>query len=210
MSARLLRTLRTTLAPFGQAERLAPQFFGNERYQRRVLSSWASTLFGVPVRTLDPFQTGAELRTQQRQMQNQLREQLGENWDIYTGFVSMLVEEGATASDMQIVRESVLGLGPNQTIASLPVERIDYTAARQTLQFLRRMETLQELGVPEETLRMLWDSFEPQTDAERGVRAGRPQPIAPEVLAQYGLTPNDVDQMSRPELIELIKKVAGG
>jgi hypothetical protein len=143
-------------------------------------------------------------------MQSQLREQLGENWDIYTGFVRMLVDNGANASDMQIIRESVLGLGPNQTIASLPVERIDYTAARQTLQFLRRMESLQELGIPEETMRMLWESFEPDTDANRGVYAGRPKPISPETLARYGLTPAQVEKMSREELIELITEIAGG
>lgn len=210
MSARLLRVLRDTVAPFGQAERLLPQFFGNERYQRRVLSSWASTLFGVPVSTLDPYQVGGELRAQQLAMQNRLREQLGEDWDLYTGFVRMLVDNGATAADMQIIRESVLGLGPNETIASLPVEKIDYTAARQTLQFLRRLETLQELGVPPETLQRLWDNFEPQTDAERGVYAGKSQPIPPERLAEFGLTPQDVENMSRAELVDLIARASGG
>lgn len=207
MSARLLRVLRDTIAPFGQAERLLPQFFGNERYQRRVLSSWASTLFGVPVSTLDPYQVGGELRAQQVAMQSELRRTLGEDWDLYTGFVRMLVDRGATANDMQIIREAVLGLGPNDSIASLPVERIDYTAARQTLDFLRRMESLQELGVPEETLRQLWENFEPQTDAERGVYAGKPQPLTEEQLAQYGLTPADIENMSPSQVREFLASV---
>jgi len=211
VSARTLRVLRDTLAPFGAVERLAPQFFGNERYQRRVLSSWASTLFGVPLRTLDPFQTGAELRSRQNRMNSQLREKLGEDWDLYTGWVSRLVDEGATAADMAIIRETVLGLAPNQDIADLPAERIDYTAAADTLDMLRRIERLQELGISETVIRTMWENFEPRTDRElqRGFFSQARQAIPEETLAAEGLTQADVDQMSREELEEFLRRMAG-
>ena len=69
---------------------------------------------------------------------------------------------------------------------------------------LEVIENLQELGVPEETLRNLWDNFEPQTDAERGVYAGKPAPLTPEQLAQYGLTPEDIENMSPSQLREFL------
>lgn len=211
ISARGLQIMRDTLAPFGTFERLAPQFLSNERYQRRVLSSWASTLFGVPVSTLDPFQTGAELRARQRRMQGTLERRLGENWSLYTGFVRELVERGATPADMAIIKESVLGLSGDQTIADVPVERLDYTAARQTLQFLRRLESLQELGTPPEVIERLWNNFEPQTDQEQGVYAfaGGRQPLTPEQLGELGVTQAEVGQMSPEELRALLRRAAG-
>jgi hypothetical protein len=211
VSARTLRVIRDTLAPFGSVERLAPQFFGNERYQRRVLSSWASTLFGVPLRTLDPFQTGAELRSRQNRMQGELEKNLGEDWTLYTNWVSRLVDMGATAADMAIVRETVLGLGPNQNISSLPAERIDYTAAKETVEMLRRVERLQEIGVSETVIRSMWENFEPRTDKEvgAGFYSLARQSVPPEVLETLGLSVQDVEMMSREELLAFLERVAG-
>jgi hypothetical protein len=210
VSARTLRVIRDTIAPFGSLERLAPQFFGNERYQRRVLSSWASTLFGVPLRTLDPFQTGAELRARQNRMNSRLREQLGEDWEFYTGWVKNLVDKGATAADMAIIRETVLGLAPNQDIASLPADRIDFQAADDTLAMLRRIERLQELGISETVIRRMWENFEPRTDQQvgRGLYSESRQVVSEEVLAEYGLSRVDVDSMDREELLRFLRTVA--
>jgi hypothetical protein len=211
VSARLLRVIRDTIAPFGTIERLAPQFFGNERYQRRVLSSWASTMFGVPLRTLDPFQTGAELRSRQNRMTGELRSKLGDNWELYTGFVSALIDEGATAADMAIVRETILGLAPNQTIADLPPERIDRTAALDTIAMLRRIERLQEIGISDNVIQGLWENFEPRTDQQLGVGfySQARQSVSPEVIEASGLTQAQVDYMSREELLEFLRRVAG-
>jgi hypothetical protein len=211
VSARTLRVLRDTLSPFGSIERLAPQFFGNERYQRRVLSSWASTLFGVPLRTLDPFQTGAELRSRQNRMQGQLQRELGEDWSLYTDWVSSLVDMGATAADMAIVRETVLGLAPNQNISSLPPERIDYTAARETIQMLRRIERLQEIGISDSVIRRMWENFEPRTDREmnRGFYSTARQSVPLETIEAAGLSVASIDRMSREELLEFLRRAAG-
>jgi hypothetical protein len=211
VSARTLRVIRDTLAPFGSVERLAPQFFGNERYQRRVLSSWASTLFGVPLRTLDPFQTGSELRTRQNRMDAELKRNLGENVSLYTGWVSRLVDMGATAADMAIVKETVLGLAPNQNISSLPAERMDYTAAKETVEMLRRVERLQEIGVSETVIRSMWENFEPRTDKEvgAGFYSLARQSVPPEVLETLGLSVQDVEMMSREELLAFLERVAG-
>jgi hypothetical protein len=210
VSARTLRVLRDTLAPFGAVERLAPQFFGNERYQRRVLSSWASTLFGVPLRTLDPFQTGAELRSRQNRMQSELKLALGDDWNLYTDWVAALVERGATAADMAIVRETVLGLAPNQDIASLSPDRIDYTAARETLEMLRRIERLQEIGISESVIRRVWENFEPRTDKQtgRGFYSQARQSVPEDVIAAAGLDISKIDRMSREELLAFLQQVS--
>jgi len=144
-------------------------------------------------------------------MQGTLERRLGENWSLYTGFVRELVERGATPADMAIIKESVLGLSGDQTIADVPVERLDYTAARQTLQFLRRLEGLQELGTPPEVIERLWNNFEPQTDQERGVYAfaGGRQPLTPEQLRELGVTQAEVGQMSPDELRALLRRAAG-
>jgi hypothetical protein len=211
VSSRTLRVLRDTIAPFGAVERLAPQFFGNERYQRRVLSSWASTLFGVPLRTLDPFQTGAELRSRQNRMNSRLRSELGEDYSLYTGWVSALVDMGATAADMAIVRETVLGLAPNQDIISLPPEAIDYTAARDTVEMLRRVERLQEIGISEAVIERMWQNFEPRTDRElgRGFYSEARQAVPAEVIESLGFSAQDVDRMSREELLEFLRQATG-
>jgi hypothetical protein len=208
VSSRTLRVLRDTIAPFGAVERLAPQFFGNERYQRRVLSSWASTLFGVPLRTLDPFQTGAELRSRQNRMNAQLRSKLGEDYSLYTGWVSALVDMGATAADMAIVRETVLGLAPNQDISSLPPERIDYTAARDTVEMLRRIERLQEIGISQTVIERMWENFEPRTDRElgRGFYSEARQAVPAEVIESLGFSAQDLNRMSREELLEFLRR----
>jgi hypothetical protein len=211
VSARTLRVLRDTLAPFGAVERLAPQFFGNERYQRRVLSSWASTLFGVPLRTLDPYQTGAELRSRQNRMNAELKKNLGEDYSLYTNWVSSLVDMGATAADMAIVRETVLGLAPNQNISSLPAESVDYTAAADTIRMLRRIERLQEIGISQDVIRRMWENFEPRTDREmgRGYFSEARQAVPPEVIESLGFSVQDVDRMSREELLEFLRRATG-
>jgi len=118
---------------------------------------------------------------------------------------------GATAADMAIVRETVLGLGPNQNISELPAERIDYTAAKETVEMLRRVERLQEIGVSESIIRRMWENFEPRTDKEvgAGFYSLARQSVPPEVLETLGLSVQDVEMMSREQLLAFLERVAG-
>jgi DNA-binding transcriptional MerR regulator len=118
---------------------------------------------------------------------------------------------GATAADMAIVRETVLGLAPNQNISSLPPERIDYTAARDTIEMLRRIERLQEIGISENVIRRMWENFEPRTDREmrRGYYSESRQTVPAEVIESLGFSVQDVDRMSREELLEFLRRAAG-
>jgi hypothetical protein len=207
ISPRGLRVVSTTFAPFGAVQRLFPAI-GGERYARRVYTSWASTLFGLPMSTLDPIQTGAELRTRENRARAQLERELGENYSAYTGFVRDLLDRGVTPEEMLIVKTQVLGLKPGQKISELPVDRLDGTAARETVEFVRRLERLAAAGVSEEQLERMWGRFKPRTDAERGIRSGAFQPLTAEQLEGEGLSPYDVERMSEEELLALLRRFA--
>lgn len=208
VSSRALRAARTAFAPFGTVQRLVPGA-GGERYARRVYTSWASTLFGLPVSTLDPVQTAAELRTRDVRARAQLEKELGENYSTYTGFVRALIEKDATPEEMLYVKREVLGLSDGERISDLPVERLDLFAARDTIDFLRRMDRLAAIGLREEQLKFIWDNFTPRTDVEMGVRAGQVRSLSREELASLGLTPYLVEQLSEEELLRLLRSMRG-
>jgi hypothetical protein len=66
------------------------------------------------------------------------------------------------------------------------------------------LEQLREMGVPEDSLRMMAAYFKPRTDVEQGVRAGGVQPLTREQLAEVGETPESVVRMTDAERAEVV------
>lgn len=204
MSARALRAARELLPPIGIVERYAAPLLGNERLQRRWYTTLASAIFGLPVSTLDPYQTGAELRQQQNRLNAGLERKFGADLSTYTSYVRRALNEGATPEEMQaVIRGGLLG---GRDIADVPPEELDETAMVDTLRFMRRMVQLQEQGVPRETIDLMLDYFQPRTDAELGVRSGRTPPLTEEQLAEMGETPASVAAMTPDERLELLRR----
>lgn len=204
VSARGLRALRELVPPVGIVERYAAPLLGNERMQRRWYTTLASAVFGLPVSTLDPYQTGAELRAQEQRLRGGLERQLGSDLDKYTSYVRRALREGVTPEEMQVViRDGLLGGRP---ITEVPVEELDQTAMVDTIRFMRRIMEMKASGVPQETLNLMMDSFTPRTDAEQGVRAGKTPPLTPEQLATLGETPTTVAAMTPQERLELLQR----
>ena len=205
MNARALRMARDIVVPLGMAERYAPQLLGNERLQRRWYTSMGSAILGLPVSTLDPFQTTAEMRTQERRIRSQLTRELGEEYPDRLAYVRSALELGATPEELQFIRSSLLG---GRDVAEVPLDELDVWRMRDTINFLRRIDRLRAQGVPEETLRMMADYFTPRTDASEGVRAGGLQPLTAEQLAELGETPESVARMTDAERAELVQRYA--
>ena len=89
VSTYLSRPLRNAIPPVGMAERLLGS---TERYDNRKLTSWASTLFGLPVSTLDEFQVTNHVRRETQRISRRLSRQLGD--DITPSDLDRLVEAG--------------------------------------------------------------------------------------------------------------------
>jgi hypothetical protein len=205
ISSRALRMAREIVTPLGMAERYAPQLLGNDRLQRRWYTSLGSAIFGLPVSTLDPYQTTAELRTQEQRLRSQLVRQMGEEYPDRVAYVRSVLDLGASPQEMQFVRDTLLG---GRDVSEVPLEDLDVWRMRDTIQFLRRVDSLRAQGVPEETLRMMAEYFRPRTDAEMGVRAGGPQPLTAEQLAEVGETPESVARMNESQLGDVVARYA--
>lgn len=203
VSARGLRFARQVITPLGMLERYFPQVLGNERLERRVYTSWASAVLGLPVSTLDPYQTGAELRAREQRTRSNLRRKMGDSYEARVGFARRLLELSPTPEELAVVKSYVL---EGEDVVDAPIELIDETKALDTLQFTRRIMYLRSLGVSDETLQSMWNNFTPRTDVEMGVRQGAPQPLTEEQLAEEGLTPSQVARMTPEERAALLRK----
>jgi hypothetical protein len=203
ISSRVLRGFRQTVPPIATLERIFPQVLGNDRTKRRWYSSIASTIFGLPASTLDPYQTAAELRAEEQRNRNELEKKYGEDYAKYTEFARALLTEGVRPQEMNAIKE-VMFQGRDFTEVS--VAELDQTAAKDYLKFIRRLEVLASIGIDEDRLQVLVDNFQPRRDIERGVRAGAPQPLTPEMLADMGYTQEQVARMTRGERQELINR----
>ena len=172
--------------------------------QRRWYTTLASAIFGLPVSTLDPYQTGAELRQQENRLQQALQRKYGGDLATYTGYVRRALQEGVSPEEMQVViKDGLLG---GRDITDVPPEELDQTAMVDTLRFMRRMMEMQQAGVPRATIDLMLDYFEPRTDAEQGVRSGKTPPLTPEQLATLGETPTSVAAMSPEERLEVLRR----
>ena len=203
VSARGLRFARQVITPLGMLERYFPQVLGNERLERRVYTSWASAVLGLPVSTLDPYQTGAELRAREQRTRSNLRRKMGDSYEDRVGFARRLLEQGPTPEELAVIKAYVL---EGEDVVDAPIELIDQMKALDTLEFTRRISYLRAMGVGDESLQAMWNNFRPRTDAEMGVRQGAPQPLTEEQLAEEGLTPNQVARMTPEERLALLRK----
>ena len=205
MNARALRVARDIVVPLGMAERYAPQLLGNERMQRRWYTSMGSAILGLPVSTLDPFQTTAEMRTQERRLRSQLTREMGDNYPERLAYVRAALELGATPQEFQFIRETLLD---GRDVKDVPLEELDVWRMRDTINFLRRVEQLRQRGVPDESIRLMAEYFTPRTDMEMGVRAGGVQPLTAEQLAEVGETPESVARMNEQQLGDVVARYA--
>ena len=203
VNARALRFVRNTIPPIGIAERLFPQALGNERMQRRWYTSMASSILGLPVSTLDPFQTAAELRAEENRQRRILERTFGEDYTEYTNFGRSLLRRNVTPQEMNTLKQVMFD---GRELKDVKVEELDHYAARDWVDFIRRLKVLAASGVDQERLDQMTARFRPRTDVEMGVRQGRPQPMSEDVLASFGLTQMDVDRMSREERQRIINQ----
>ena len=201
MNARALRAVRDIVTPLGLAERYAPQLLGNERLQRRWYTTLGSAILGLPVSTLDPYQTAAELRQQEQRLRGQLVRNMGEDYSQATAYVREALLLGATPQELQFIRDGLLG---GRDVGDVPVEELDVWAMRDTITFLRRVQELKDRGVSQESLDRMVAYFRPRTDMEMGVRAGGVQPLTADELAELNETPESVARMSDEERAQLL------
>jgi hypothetical protein len=203
MNARALRAVRDIVTPIGLAERYAPQLLGNERLQRRWYTSMGSAILGLPVSTLDPYQTTAELRQQEQRLRGQLVRQMGDDYTTRTAYVREALMLGPSPQELQFIRDGLLG---GRDVADVPDEELDIWAMRDTIAFLRRIDDLRSKGVSEETIRVMSAYFTPRTDLEMGVRAGGVLPLTAEQLAEIGETPESIVRMTDSERAEVVAR----
>ena len=205
VNARALRAARQIVVPLGMAERYAPQLLGNERLQRRWYTSLGSAILGLPVSTLDPYQTSAELRQQEQRLRGRLVREMGEEYPTRVAYVRAVLEVGADPFEMQYIRNVLLD---GRDVTDVPIEELDVYAMRDTINFLRRIERLRAAGVPESTIETMAAYFRPRTDLEMGVRAGGVQPLTAQQLQELGETPESVARMTDFERAELVMRYA--
>jgi len=200
-STKLLRIVRNNVPPLATLERLFPETLGNDRTRRRWYTSMASTLFGLPAATLDPFQTAAELRAEEQRNRKIIARQFGEDWQSYTDFARGLLRINASPQEMRWLQEKMFD---DKEFKDVKVEELDLYKARDMINFQRQLEALARAGVDQSRLETMVRVFQPRSDYIELVREGSLQPIPDEVLAEMGYTRADVDQMTSEQRRALI------
>jgi hypothetical protein len=203
VASRPLRIMRGMLPPLAMVERLAPQIAGNERLERRWYTSMASAILGLPVSTLDPFQTAAEMRAEETRNRKVLEKTFGADYAKYTEFARGLLIMNVTPTEINTLK-SVLFDG--REFKDVTVPELDLYAARDYVNMLRRLDLLRKAGLDEERLNEMWQLFEPRSDMTEGKRAGAPQPLSKQQLAEMGLTPQQVASMTSSERQRVINE----
>lgn len=199
VSSRALRTARSVLPPLSILERLFPQAIGNERYERRVYTSWASQLFGLPVSTLDPFQVGAELRARESATRGRLTRIAGDTLQDKVEFMRPLAAAGIPPQDLALIRAMVVGK-PNATAEDFlraPADRVD---PQMGLSLALQIQAVSKMTDPVARAQAFGRlQYNPRPVARRG----RPT-LTEEDLRELGLTPEDVGKMSRAEMVRVL------
>ena len=203
VSTKGLDFARDIIIPIGMLERYAPQLLGNDRMQRRWYSQIASAVFGLPAATLDPYQTGGELRAQEKRVRDELKNKYGPEYNQYVGFVRRMMTLGADDVEMRYILNVVLG---EDEYANVPIEKLDQYRAIDTIAHIRQMEQYRQMGIDESTIAILDANFRPRTDMEMGVRAGKTPAMTAEDLAAIGLKPDDIAKMSDEQRLEVLRK----
>jgi hypothetical protein len=203
VSGRTLRAVRENVPYLAMIERLFPRQLGNDRLERRLVTSRLSALAGVPVYTLDPYQARAELVTRQRRLDGEMRRLLGENTTEKAAFARALLEIGVTDSELEVLESVVFGA----SLAEAPLEKLDPDATRATMQFITYVRSLAESGVPRAEYEALWRDFDPWKFSSSRRRTSRPLTV--EELAELGLTPEDIGRMSDEERARFLREYFG-
>jgi hypothetical protein len=203
ISSRGLRVAREILPPLGMIERYAAPLVGNERMQRRWYTSLASAVLGLPVSTLDPYQTGAELRAREQRVRGGLERALGEEYVEHASFVRRALGMGVTPEEMNFIRNGLFG---GRELKDVPVAELDQWRMVDTINFGRRMDRLLANGVPQETVDLMWSYFTPRTDVEQGIRAGKAKPLSENQLRELGTNSYEVSKMTPEEHLDLVRR----
>jgi hypothetical protein len=200
-NAKLLRTIRNNVPPLATAERLFPETLGNERTRRRWLTSMASSLFGLPAATLDPFQTAAELRAEENRYRKQLEKKFGEDWTDYTDFARGLLRINVAPQEINWLQRQMFG---GRDFADVKAEELDLHMARDLVNFRRMLKVLENSGVDSDRLQRMVENFVPRSDYIEMVRQGAPQAIPEDVLELIGYSRVEIDRMSSAERQQII------
>jgi hypothetical protein len=199
VSSKALRTARSMAPPLAIVERLFPGVMGNERLERRVYTSWASQMFGLPVSTLDPYQTGAELRRREQETRTRLQRVAGETTQDKIDFLRPLIAANTPPQDLALIRAMVLGRAnatPDDFLRA-PADLVDPQAGLKLALQIQGISRLEDPVVRAQAFTQL--EYKPRPVAERGRGF-----LTEAQLAELGLTPQDVGKMSRTELLNVL------
>ena len=199
VSSRALRTARSLLPPLSIVERLFPEFAGNERYERRAYTSWASQMFGLPVSTLDPFQVGAELRAREAATRGRLERIAGDTLSDKVAFMQPLASANIPPQDLALIRAVVVGK-PDATAEDFlraPADRVDPQAGLQLALQIQAVSKIPDPVARAQAFARI--EYNPRPVARRG----RPV-LTEEDLRELGLTPQQVGGMSRAEMVRVL------
>lgn len=199
VSSKALRTARSMAPPLAIVERLIPGVMGNDRLERRVYTSWASQMFGLPVSTLDPYQTGAELRRREQETRTRLRRVAGETTQDKIDFLRPLVSANTPPQDLALIRAMVVGKAnatPDDFLRA-PADRVDPQAGLKLALQIQAISRIEDPVLRAQAFVQL--QYEPRPVNQRGRGY-----ITEAELEELGLTPQDIGKMSRTELLGVL------
>ena len=208
----VLEAFRSLNPVVGQAERMLPWVVGGERHPGRWTTSLMSALFGLSAATTDDWKKASEMNRRSEFITRQMKAEFGPDWEPRVKMIRRLVDEGAPLDFIQSL--DLPDRGPSE---------MDVMRAVHTWRMLRRVELLIEDGVPEDEIlaalsvyvpegskaeslvQLLWKYVpKPPGDFERGVGQFGLKPITRQEMKQFGLTTEDIKNMSDEEQRNLI------
>lgn len=205
--------IRGLFPPVGLAERYVPWLFGGERQPGRWFTTAISATLGLPVSTIDDYKRASEQERSSRRIKQQMDIMFGaQESQFKMNMIRRLVQDGAPLEFLDQL-----------DIGNMPDTEVDTNRALAVWQVMRRVNTLVALGLPieevsaafsavipagtaaDEWVDAIWANLEvPDSDLNSFTRSFDRKKLTREDLAELGLRPEDLRQLSNAQLRLLI------
>lgn len=205
-------TVRNMLPMIGMAERYVPWLLGDERQPGRWFTTAISATVGLPVSTVDDWQRSSEQERNSRRIKQQMDLMFGDSSQYRMQMIRRLVQDGAPVEFFEHIE-----------LDKMEDTAVDVARGMAVWQMTKRIGTLLSMGVPieevatamsaiipegtpaDEWITQIWENLDvPDSDLNRYINQFDRQKLTKEDLAEFGLKPEDLNDLTNEQLRLLI------
>lgn len=157
-SRRAMREFLTNILPqLGLAERIIPGF-GDARQQNRLLTSWVSSVAGLPFVTVDDYQVAGQMRRDREGYRQALEEMFGETAEYRIAMNKALMDRGASLDFLYAL-----------DAAGVPRNEVDVRRAIHAWELYRMYRAAIDRGTDEREILALMYSYSGESEEPKNL-----------------------------------------